>query len=360
MTVGAHPTPGQAEEEHRSVPDQTGGGGGGPRPDGVPNFVGPEGDAIYVGPAPSDGLPVAVGPEGDASYFGPIPSDGVPEAVGPEGDASYLGPVPSDGVPEGIYDDAVTEPMPGPQSTPDPGIPASSTGGIPPEPTTPPAEPVRDWNQARDLGDLSTQSVLSSAGDPGSVTTAGGGAYDVTLDDGTPGVAKLLPDTSRRRTELSNELEGAYQASRTGFAGNAQGVVRAIVNGQPKIGIAMAKAQGGFIEALPPQGSTPEQKAAAQTEAARWRDAVNADTAASLQEYGERLLANGFHYGGELQFFVDDAGIVRPIDFAGIKPLSTDPVERAIEIKKHTDSFDSQTKALEKIAAENAAKRGAP
>ena len=366
----------------------------------MPTHVGPEGDQTYAGPAPSDGVPTPVGPEGDQTYIGPAPSDGVPEPipgeqstrrqpaspyertqpvdpavptpVGPEGDQTYIGPAPSDGVPEPIPGEESTQAQPAspyeqtqPVSTPAEAgaAPAPAEGpadaGVPAVPGAVP-EPIRDWAQAMDLGDLSGAEPLSSVGDPGSLTEAGGGVYDVPLPDGSTGVAKMLPDTPRRRAALEQELEGAYQASRTGIAGRAYGLARAVINGYQRIGIVMDKASGGFIDVAPRESWTPEVAEAATTEAAHWRSAVNETTIETLDAYRQRLLDNGQHYSGELQYFVDEAGRFQPIDFQGIEPLPAEPEARQNAIDEHNQQFAKEQDKLEKIAAENAAGHGTP
>jgi hypothetical protein len=220
-------------------------------------------------------------------------------------------------------------------------------------------EPVRDWGQAIDLGEISGEPI-SSVGDPGSLTEAGGGVYDVPLPDGTTGVAKMLPDTPRRRAQLQRELEGAYQASRTGIGGRAHGLARAVVNGQQRIGIVMDKAGGGFIDVAARESWTPEQAAAATAEAAQWRSAVNETTIETLDAYRQRLLDNGSYYSGELQYFVDGNGALRPIDFQGIEPLPAEPAARQKAIDEHNAQFAKERAKLEKIAAQNAAGQDAP
>ena len=340
-------------------------------PEAVPVPI--ESDPTYIGPAPSDGVPVAH-PGMDTTGAGPSPYENtqpVPENVPvpvPE-DPTYIGPAPSDGVPEAIpgMDSTATTPSPyentspleqqeEPVPEPSTPAPAPAAPGPAPVPAAVP-EPVRDWSQAIDLGDLSGRPLLSSVGDKGSVSTAGGGVFEVTLPDGTKAVAKMMPDMARRRAGLEQELKGAYQASRTGIGGRAYGVARAVINGQPKIGIVMERAEGGFISVAKGENWTAADLQAATDEAAHWRSKVNDETVASLEAYRSRLLANGQYYSGELQFFVDENGQIRPIDFQGLHPLPTDPVERQEAIESHNADFDRQREALEAIAKENAAKQ---
>jgi hypothetical protein len=171
---------------------------------------------------------------------------------------------------------------------------------------------------------------------------------------------KLLRDGPRRRAQLAQELEGAYQASRTGIAGRAYGLGRAVMNGDPMIGIVMDKAPGGFVSPSRTENMTTEQEAAAKVEAAQWRAAVNERTLETLEAYRTRLLAGGQAYTGELQFFVDDTGAIRPIDFQALKPLPVDPAARDAAIASHNAEFQSHREALEAISKENAAKQGTP
>ena len=392
----------------------------GPAPvDGVPIPVGPEGDQTYIGPAPSDGVPVPVpghestqaqpanpyeqthpvdpaaptpvGPDGDQTYIGPAPSDGVPvpvpghestqaqpanpyeqthpvdpaapTPVGPDGDQTYIGPAPSDGVPVPVPGEASTQSQTvstpaEPDATPAP-VEGPADAGVPAVPGAVP-ESIRDWAQAIDLGDLSGAEPISSVGDPGSVTEAGGGVYDVPLPDGSTGVAKMVPDNPRRRAAVEAELERAYQASRTGIGGRAYGLACAVINGNQRIGFVMDKAGGGFIDLAPRESWTPEVAAAATAEAAHWRSAVNETTIETLDAYGQRLLDNGQHYSGELQYFVDENGRFQPIDFQGIDPLPTEPEARQKAIDEHNKQFAKEHDDLEKIAAENAAGHGPP
>jgi hypothetical protein len=352
-------------------------GGGGPEGGGVPTHVGPEGDQTYIGPAPSDGVPQttpgeeSTGRQTANPYERTQPVDpAVPTPVGPEGDQTYIGPAPSDGVPETIPGEESTQSQPAspyeqtqPVSTPaEPdAAPAPAEGpadaGVPAVPGAVP-EPIRDWAQAMDLGDLSGSEPLSSVGDPGSLTEAGGGVYDVPLPDGSTGVAKMLPDTPRRRAALERELEGAYQASRTGIAGRAHGLATAVINGNRRIGIVMDKAGGGFIDVAPRESWTPEVAEAATAEAAHWRSAVNETTIETLDAYRQRLLDNGQHYSGELQYFVDENGRFQPIDFQGIEALPAEPEARQRAVDEHNEQFKKERDKLEEIAAENAAGQG--
>ncbi len=345
----------------------------------APTPVGPEGDQTYIGPAPSDGVPVLV-PGGESTQAQPAnpyeqtqPVDpAAPTPVGPEGDQTYIGPAPSDGVPVPVPGEESTQSQPAspyeethPVSTPaEPEVtPAPAEGpadpGVPAVPGAVP-EPIRDWGQAMDLGDLSGSEPISSVGDPGSVTQAGGGVYDVPLPDGSTGVAKMLPDNPRRRAAIEGELEGAYQASRTGIGGRAYGLARAVINGNQRIGFVMDKAGGGFIDLAPRESWTPEVAAAATAEAAHWRSAVNETTIETLDAYRQRLLDNGQHYSGELQYFVDENGRFQPIDFQGIDPLPAEPEARQKAIDAHNKQFAKEHDDLEKIAAENAAGHGTP
>jgi hypothetical protein len=347
----------------------------------VPVPVAPGTDDTYIGPAPSDGVPLVVPGEestqASPSPYGntqPVGPEAVPHEVVPGTDDTYIGPAPSDGVPLAIpgmdttgaapaspYENTSPleqpeEPVPAPEpSTPAPA-PAPAPSAVPGVPEAVP-EPVRDWSQAMDLGDLSGSPRLASAGDPGSVATAAGGVYEVTLPDGTRAVVKLMPDRGPRRVALEEELEGAYQAARTGLGGRAYGVARAIINGNPKIGIVMEKAPGGFVNTVSRGEMTEEQYAAAGQEAAQWRSKVNDNTLQSLEAYRARLLANGQFYHGELQFFVDENGTIRPIDFQGMERLPTNPEDQEQAIATHNEVFEAAREHLDEIAKENAAKQ---
>jgi hypothetical protein len=144
------------------------------------------------------------------------------------------------------------------------------------------------------------------------------------------------------------------------------------MEGQLLVGLAMDMAPGGFVSAVRPERPpgfefmTPEQQHAielaneaayqsALPEAARWRAAVGERTVESLDTYGDGLLKNGYANTGELQFFVDGSGKIRPIDFTGIKPLPEDHTspEAVDMIQQHMEHFDSARKHLLEIVEEN-------
>ncbi|HET6874709.1 MAG TPA: hypothetical protein VFH70_08025 [Acidimicrobiales bacterium] len=222
------------------------------------------------------------------------------------------------------------------------------------------------WDNPIQAGRLDRSDRLGSAGNFGSI--AGGrsaaGVYPIRLPDGTEAVAKLYP-SGYDRARIDLEMRNAQAAASTGHAGRVYGIAEGTADGEHLSGFAMDRAEGGFIDSdeEPNPGDTLTND---QMEAAHWRSAVNDETPDRLMQYGRELALRGFGYwDGELQFFVDGQGHIRPMDFQGISRLDepatlTDnqldsEAGRIVDrIDAHMRRINAQAEDLRRIAAQNA------
>ncbi|MFD7161041.1 hypothetical protein ACFV9C_41105 [Kribbella sp. NPDC059898] len=180
--------------------------------------------------------------------------------------------------------------------------------------------PVR-WDEATRL-ELEPAALkrLSSVGMTGSVASLGEytGVFQIDRPDGRKWAVKLWPAQGFDR-QIMREFAGQRAAELTGYAPELYGLVKATIDGQEYAGVAMEPVPGGFI-------STSSLDPAVVAEADRWRAAVDFTTVRQLDQYLQRLVDNGYDVQDELQFLVDDAGNVHPIDFEAVRRLSTNVV----------------------------------
>lgn len=208
-------------------------------------------------------------------------------------------------------------------------------------PEAPPANFV-DLGELKDL-----PPKLSSAGEIGSVATLGGhsGAYLIEGPGGVEWVVKLYPDSTRHRGQAMAELEGLSAAALTGYGPTPYGLIRATVNQQSYVGVAMARVDGGFINPRPGVPSAVE-------EAARWRAAVTFDTVRQFDQYLQRLHERGYYHRFDLQYFVDGKGNLRPIDLEFVTKLPEDPAARQAAIDNSRLTIDGVRNQLVEAATE--------
>ncbi|WP_427886034.1 hypothetical protein ACQHIV_26220 [Kribbella sp. GL6] len=189
-----------------------------------------------------------------------------------------------------------------------------------PRPAGRSAYPV-SWDEATRL-ELEPAALrrLSSVGMAGSVASLGEytGVFRIDGPDGRQWALKLWPAQGYER-QIMREFAGQRAAEPTGYAPELYGLVKATVDGQEYAGVAMEPVPGGFI-------STVSLDPAVVAEADRWSAAVDFTTVRQLDQYLQRLADNGYHVQDELQFLVDDAGNVHPIDFEAVRPLSAGAV----------------------------------
>lgn len=262
-----------------------------------------------------------------------------------------------------VPDHAGDPPRPVPDHSGDPSRPLPENGRVPVPPTVtaPPASadpppPLFDWAHAHALPGLTDAPRVSSGGDEGSLVAGGGGVFRTHLPDGTPVVVKLLPDTPRRRSQLLSEAAGAWAAEQAG-GGRAYGLVVTTVDGHKRVGLAMQEAPGGFLDVIPSRTLPSDVHAREEVAAAARRAAVGAGTVDQLRAFSDALLARGWHYSGEVQMFVDDAGGFHPIDFQGITRLPTEPAARDAALADHRANLEPTEARLRGLATGNAVTR---
>jgi hypothetical protein len=188
------------------------------------------------------------------------------------------------------------------------------------------------------IGGMDRRKPLNASGDAGTkgrtMTRFGVFEARVKTADGreVDCVVKITPKTTKQgdfdavdnRPDFDAEVEGAIAASRTGLAPEFLGVVEV----QGGYAYAMGKVPGGFIhnESRARKGSAEWNRA--EAEASLARDAVTPETVQDVRRFGLELERLGYGYHeGELQGLVGHDGRWRPIDFAGIRPLPTNPIE---------------------------------
>jgi hypothetical protein len=210
------------------------------------------------------------------------------------------------------------------------------------------------------IGGLDRRKPISVSGDAGTKgrTMPRFGVFDarVRTADGreVDCVVKITPKTSKQGeharvdnlADFQAEVEGAIAASRTGRAPEFLGVVEA----QGGYAFAMAKVPGGFIhnESLAPKGSEAWRRAEGEAIAAR--EAVTAETPGDVRRFGEELEKLGYGYHeGEVQGLVDAKGRWNPIDFAGIRPLPTDPIAATQARRKHQETIEREALEMETV-----------
>jgi hypothetical protein len=165
-------------------------------------------------------------------------------------------------------------------------------------------------------------------------------------------VVKIMPKKSQAHDfepfdmlpHFQAEVEGAIAASRTGLAPEFLGVVDV----QGGYGYAMSRVPGAFVhnESRARKGSAEWNKA--EAEASLARDAVTRETAQDVRRFGEELYRLGYGYHeGEIQGLVGPDGRWRPIDFAGIRPLPTDPVEALNARQDHLNAVEREAQTME-------------
>jgi len=184
---------------------------------------------------------------------------------------------------------------------------------------------------------------LSSAGDSGATARSAGrgrGAYlsHYTVDGTHHEVVVKIPPNHI----FAQELVGALAADSTGFGPHVFGT--AIVNGNR--GIVMGRQPGGFI-------STTSHNASHIQEAEHFSGRITENTITELNQYRDRLLQNNYMSGGDFQFFVDEQGHMRPIDFSVILPLPADHNARQQGIQNHMATFASEEQVLRGRLNEN-------
>ncbi|MGW6197323.1 WXG100-like domain-containing protein [Kribbella sp. NPDC055110] len=213
------------------------------------------------------------------------------------------------------------------------------------------ARPSQDFADATDFGVRERlPDRLSSAGKAGRLATEAphSGAYRMTGPDGRDWVVKLYAENEFNKERAQSELDGLYGAYLTGFGPTPYGLVRVTVDNQRHVGVGMAPVAGGLIEAE-------ERDAGAEAirEAAHWRSRVTFRTAHQLDLFGRALLAAGYSFRRDLEYFVDDAGNFRLIDLAGVEPLPDDPFYREFWIGRHHEIIADRRTTLLAAAVEN-------
>ena len=216
----------------------------------------------------------------------------------------------------------------------------TGTGGRP----APPA--LNDTSTPHSLDrPLERESAVATTGHKGATAKDRGlGVFEGVLD-GRPVLVKVMRRQERFRKKLMTEMEGARAAELTGYGPAVHGMVDVGTNPIPGYGFAMDRQPGGFTDA----GS---DTASDRTEAAAVRASVTPATIEQLRDYGEKLIAQGYVNSGELQFVVDKSGGLRPIDFAGIHRLSTDPEAKKDMLESHKSAIDGGIRELTAAMAE--------
>jgi hypothetical protein len=105
----------------------------------------------------------------------------------------------------------------------------------------------------------------------------------------------------------------------------------------------MEKIPGGF-----PDPKTKTKKAVA--EAAKAAASITKQTITDIEDYGQKLLQQGYYYMGEVQGLIDDKGRWRPIDFQPIRklPSPSDPgYQDALD--DHKSNMGHEVKLLKKF-----------
>jgi hypothetical protein len=332
--------------------------------DGVPEHVGPEDDAP-LSPDVSTGVPEPVGPgyeptqpQGNNTQptvtgtepTEPVsrPNNGVPEHVGPEGDAYYSpdaaknqanGPSPEvqNGNGGGGPGGGENGGGPGRRDTL-PGMGAAGPAGenAPPRITTPMAaqqQPARRFSETSEPTESfsrAPENRMTVSGFSGSLPE-GYGVFRtrVRLASGevVDAAVKIYP--GEMASQFAKEVAGAQAAAATGMGPEFYGQVSVPIDAQyarPRtndLAFAMEPIEGAFARHGTEPGDPGHAQAVAESEAAASR--IGDNTIEDVHDFASAILNQGYYYGGshggEVQGLIGPGGEWRPIDFQGLNPL---------------------------------------
>ena len=207
---------------------------------------------------------------------------------------------------------------------------------------------VRRWRLPKpQLGEQ-----LSSGGDAGKLARSRPGeigVFEATLPDGQTVAVKIYADQGGRGDENQRErfafdLAGAEAASRAHSGPRFHGEVNV---GRRRLGYALERIEGDFAEAAPrtERALTGSEEIAQRLAQARITDRTLQD----VERFGKELLDQGHYYDGEIQGLIDFKGRYRPIDFEKVRRLSTDPVNRAEQLRTHKERISKEIEDLQDL-----------
>ena len=218
-------------------------------------------------------------------------------------------------------------------------------------------------SETADVVSIDRTKPLSASGFEGA--TAGThkryGAFEATirLPDGrlVSAVVKIMKPNSGNvdAAFFAREVAGAKAAAQTGYGPEFYGEVPM----GNDWAFAMGKVEGGFTENFGRPGEPGYAQAGKEAEAAV--NALTPQTAQDVRNYGKALLDLGYANSGEIQGLVGPDGRWRPIDFAGVHKIPSDPVEALMMKKSHESNVKSEADGYDKqLAKRDAGKAGKP
>jgi hypothetical protein len=235
---------------------------------------------------------------------------------------STEGAPPSSAEPATVVDGApvsTTEGAPAssaePATIPD-GAPVSESGGGPTTETGMPAMPEGGGSFEDPIrGAVLDPERMASAGDPGSGQGESHGAHRAEIPGIGEAVVKVYPDTPEFRAKAQGEIAVGQIAAEAGIGVPMHGAVEVppTSEGNPRIGVAMGEAEGGFPDA---SRNTPEAIAEAHQNARN----INDQSFQDVNTFRDALTDRGYVALGDIQGFVGPDGRWRPIDFQSYEP----------------------------------------